>query len=41
MGVDRGQFIQNWKVPRDRDVCYRVELTLNDGSALAAFFQTR
>ena len=36
-----GQFIYNWKTPIGAGKCYRVTLTTQDGSNLAAFFKMK
>ena len=36
-----GQFIQNWQVPKGAGVCYRITLTLDDGSFVTAYFRTK
>jgi PKD domain len=36
-----GQFIYNWKTPGVANKCYRLTLTTQDGSSLAAYFRLR
>ena len=36
-----GQFIYNWKTPKNPGVCYRLTLTADDGSTLVAFFKLK
>jgi hypothetical protein len=36
-----GQFIYNWQTPKPTGICYRVTMTTQDGSSLAAVFKTR
>ena len=36
-----GQFIYNWKTPKAAGKCYRVTLTLMDGSSLVAYFKLK
>jgi Bacterial Ig-like domain len=36
-----GQFIDNWKSPTTKNVCYQVTMTFDDGSSVAAMFRTR
>ncbi|MEW6086418.1 MAG: ABC transporter substrate-binding protein [Chloroflexota bacterium] len=38
---DTGQFIYNWKTPKNPGVCYRLTLTTDDGSTLVAFFKLK
>lgn len=38
---DEGQFIQNWKTPKTKGVCYVVTMTTLDGSTLEANFMTK
>lgn len=39
--ADAGQFIYNWKTPIGKNVCWEVTLTTDDGSQIAARFQTK
>jgi hypothetical protein len=39
--ADAGQFVYNWKTPTNKGTCWEVTLTTDDGSTLAAKFQTR
>jgi len=36
-----GQFIQNWQTPKKPGTCYRVTMTTQDGSSLAALFKLK
>jgi hypothetical protein len=36
-----GQFINNWKTPSQPGTCWRVTMTTDDGSSLAAFFKLK
>lgn len=36
-----GQFIFNWKTPNTAGKCYRVTMTTQDGSSLAAYFKLK
>ena len=37
-----GQFVQNWKTPAvSKDTCYRASVTMQDGTAIHAFFKLR
>jgi hypothetical protein len=36
-----GQFIDNWKSPTTKNVCYQVTMTFDDGSSVAALFRTK
>ena len=36
-----GQFIDNWKSPTTKNVCYQVTMTFDDGSSIAAVFKTK
>jgi len=36
-----GQFIQNWQTPKRPGTCYRVTMTTQDGSSLAALFKLK
>ncbi len=38
---DGSQFIQNWKVPNTKGLCYVVRVTTIDGSYIQALFKTR
>jgi hypothetical protein len=35
------QFIYNWQTPKKAGACYKVSVTTQDGSALAAYFQLK
>lgn len=39
--TEGGQFIQNWKTPATKGICYKVTLTLDDGSEIKALFKTK
>jgi hypothetical protein len=36
-----GQFVYNWQTPKKAGNCYRVTMTTQDGSSLAAFFKLK
>ena len=36
-----GQFVYNWKTPKNPGMCYRVTVTTLDGSSLTAYFQLK
>jgi hypothetical protein len=36
-----GQFIYNWKTPKNLGKCYRVTMTTIDSSSLAAYFKLK
>jgi hypothetical protein len=36
-----GQFIYNWQTPKKAGYCYRVTMTSQDGSSLAALFKLK
>lgn len=36
-----GQFIYNWKTPKNPGACYRLTLTTDDGSTLIAYFKLK
>jgi hypothetical protein len=36
-----GQFVYNWKTPTGAGKCYRVTMTTQDGSTLAAYFKLK
>jgi hypothetical protein len=36
-----GQFIQNWKTPKEAGKCYKVTMTTQDGSTLVALFKLK
>jgi hypothetical protein len=36
-----GQFVYNWQTPKTAGKCYRVTMTTQDGSSLAALFRLK
>ena len=35
------QFIQNWQTPKSPGLCYRLAVTLTDGTVLSASFELK